>query len=77
MNYDWTQGLFFAIIQKSMEKSYWLFVEGTRFMLTADAPTEWRHVPRLYMALVHKKARDQTSKNLWKKFQLQSLVFRV
>ncbi len=43
MNYDWTQSLFFAIIQKPMEKSYWLFVEGTGFMLTADPHTEWRH----------------------------------
>ncbi len=40
MNYGWTQSLFFAIIQKPMEKSYWLFVEGTSFMLTADPPTE-------------------------------------
>ncbi len=24
-------------------KSYWLFVEGTSFMLTADPPTKWRH----------------------------------
>ncbi len=31
---------FFAIIQKPMEKSYCLFVEGTSFMLTADPPTE-------------------------------------
>ncbi len=43
MNYDWTQSLCFAIIQKPMEKSHWLFVEGTSFMLTADPPTEWRH----------------------------------
>ncbi len=43
MNYDWTQSLCSAIIQKPMEKSYWLFVEGTSFMLTADPPTEWRH----------------------------------
>ncbi len=39
MNYDWTQSLCFAIIQKPMEKSYWLFVEGT-----VDPPTEWRHI---------------------------------
>ncbi len=44
MNYDWTQSfLFFAIIQKPMEKSYWLFVEGTSLMLTADQYTEWHH----------------------------------
>ncbi len=51
MNYDWTQSLCFAIIQKLMEKSYWLFVEGTSFMLTADPPTEWLIVPPLYYAL--------------------------
>ncbi len=45
MNYDWTQSLCFAIIQKPMDKSYWLFVEGTSFMKTADPPTEWRHSP--------------------------------
>ncbi len=39
MNYDWTQSLFFAIIQKPMEKSYWIFVKRTSFMLTADPPT--------------------------------------
>ncbi len=39
MNYDWTQSLCFAIIQKPMEKSYWLFVEGTSFMKTADPHT--------------------------------------
>ncbi len=49
MNYDWTQSFFFAIIKKPMEKSYWLFVEGTSFMLTADPPTEWRYVPPLYI----------------------------
>ncbi len=42
MNYGWTQSLFCAIIQKPMEKSYWLFVQGTSFMLTADPPTKWR-----------------------------------
>ncbi len=42
MNYDWTQSLFFAILQKPMEKSYGVFVEGTSFMLTADPPTKWR-----------------------------------
>ncbi len=39
MNYDWTKNLCFALIQKPMEKSYLLFVEGTSFMLTADPPT--------------------------------------
>ncbi len=39
MNYDWTQSLCFAIIQKPMEKSYWIFVEES-FMLTADPPTK-------------------------------------
>ncbi len=43
MNYDWRQSLCFAIIQKHMEKSYWIFVEGTSFMLTADPRTEWHH----------------------------------
>ncbi len=37
------------LIQKPMEKSYWLFVEGTSFMLTADPPTKRRHSsPTLY-----------------------------
>jgi len=31
---------FVAIIQKPMEKSHWLFVEGTSFMLTADLHAE-------------------------------------
>ncbi len=33
--YGWTQSLFFAIIQKPMEKSYMHFVEGTSAMLVS------------------------------------------
>ncbi len=48
INYDWTQSLFFAIIQKLMEKSYLLFVEGTSFMLTAKTQQSDVIVPILY-----------------------------
>ncbi len=42
--------LCFAIIQKPMEKSYWIFVEVTSFMLTADPPSDVI-VPPLYTYL--------------------------
>ncbi len=35
--------LIFCDNQKAYEKSYWLFVEGTSFMLTANPSTKWHH----------------------------------
>ncbi len=49
-----------------MEKSYWHIVEGTSFMLTADPPTEWRHI---YPTLWGVRAGDVTNQEAIKPAQ--------